>query len=128
MPTDQIGDMFEVPGDRLRQLTNQIQVLGDQKDNAYKERDYLVAVLTKLWPSHILQHQPGEDPHWEADWMTVICVHIAGRHLGWHIHDSERHLFSHLMNSPLQVHGYDGMSTAEKYGHLSVLPVTWSKV
>jgi hypothetical protein len=145
---DTVSDdqMFEVPGDRLRELTadaeaqaKRIHYLGeqlqsanvaimqlvDQKDNAYTERNYLVAVISKIWPSHMMMHQPEDDPDWDEKWRTVICVHVAGRRCGWHIHDSERHLFVHLDDSPVAVHGYDGMTTVEKYGVLSSLPVTW---
>jgi|SRR5580765_557176 len=146
MPSDKIGDMFEVPGDRLRELTSEIDSQGrkitylgeqlqsadaaikaliEQKDNAYTERNYLVAVISKIWPAHIMRHQPEPDPNWDKEWHTVVCVHIAGHHCAWHIHDSERHIFVHLEDSPVAVHGYDGMTIPEKYRILSTLPVTW---
>lgn len=138
--------MFEVPGDRLRQLQEDsvrqdkaIHLLGEQmqsanavimrltkqKDAAYNERNCLVAVISKIWPSHIMQHQPANDPDWDPHWLTVVCVHIAGKRCGWHIHDSEYHLFEHLDLSPIPDHEYDGLTTEDKYRALSSLPVTW---
>ena len=155
--TDSRGiEMFEVPGDRLRELTSNIEglqglveqkdsairMLGEnlqtadvairslatQKDNAYTERNYLVAVISKIWPSHLTKHLPADDPDWHEQWLNVVCVHVAGKRCAWHIHDSEVHLFHHLKQSPIPDHDYDGMTTAEKYGRLSRLPVVWTTV
>jgi hypothetical protein len=86
------------------------------KDAAYEERNSLVAVLSKLWPSHRAQHP--DDPSWDAEWRTIICIHSPVGQLTWHIHDSHRQLFAHLLDGESH---WDGHSTAEKYQRLADL-------
>jgi len=90
------------------------------KDNAYWERNQLVAALSKIFPAHLAKH-PESDTEWEADWRTIVVVYLphAATSLGskirdsrlsfitigksepliqmtWHIHDSEVSMFDHL--------------------------------
>jgi hypothetical protein len=44
-----------------------IQELKEQKNQAYQERDMLVAALSKVLPSHLCRH-PDSDMAWENDW------------------------------------------------------------
>ena len=95
--------------------------LEKQKNNAYWERNQLVAALSKLYPSFLAKH-PDDDKEWEDDWRTIVVVYIpcsdyqkkidqkdkyAIFHTGidgdkvfyeltWHIHDTDRQLFDHL--------------------------------
>lgn len=89
-----------------------------EKDNAYWERNQLVAALSKMFPSHLAKH-PEEDKDWEEDWRTIVVVYLNADddvnknfrvsertvtkimgspyyQLTWHIHDSEIPLFDHL--------------------------------
>jgi hypothetical protein len=103
------------------------------KDQAYYERNQLVAYLSRLYPSHLSRHPEG-DEDWDRDWMTVVCVHIGVQprpigdsifvelveeNLCWHIHDSEVPLFFHLEWGD---NDWDGHSTVEKYQRLARLP------
>lgn len=142
---DQI-EMFEVPGDRLRQLTEDsarqdqaIRLLGEQmqsanavimklanqKDEAYAERDKVIAALTKVFPSHLTRHKetPGED--WDKEWLNVVCIHLPTGQATWHVHISEMPWFDHLNGIELKCGGYDGYTTPEKYQRLFRLPITW---
>lgn len=125
--------MFEVPGDRLRELSDEIEMLRikvrnlDQaKDAAYSERDKLVAALSKMWPSHLMRHWPEDDPNWEPEWLNVVCVHLPTGRATWHIHISELTWFEHLNSSTLKPHEYDHHTTPEKYLRLFNLPVVWA--
>jgi hypothetical protein len=117
--------MFEVPGSRLTELTNNIARLSQQKDDAYAERDKVIAALTKSFPSHLTRHKdmPGES--WDAEWLNVVCIHLPTGQATWHIHISELPWFAHLNGINLICHGYDGYTTAEKYQRLFDLPTLW---
>ncbi len=80
----------------------------DAKDAAYHERDLLVALVSKLFPSHLARHE-GE---WEDDWRNIVCVHLPTGQATWHIHDSELSDFAHL---GLCAGHWDGHTTDEKY-------------
>lgn len=94
----------------------------EQRDNAYKERNLLVAFLTRLYPSHLAMHQdtPGA-PAWDPEWRTVVCVHSPVGQLSWHIHVRELALFGGLSFTD---NDWDGHSTPEKYLRLATLGET----
>lgn len=84
------------------------------KDVAYSERNKMVAVLSRLFYSHLTRHSE-EDTEWEDDWRWIVCVHTPAGQAAWHIHDSERHLFESL---PVDANDWDGHTTEEKYERL----------
>jgi len=88
-------------------------------DNAYKERNRLVAFLSKIFPSHLCKHTP-EDETWEDDWRWIVCIHSPQGQLTWHIHDTDYPLFKHLEEK--EGH-WDGHTTEEKYERLD--KVNW---
>lgn len=87
------------------------------KDNAYRERNHLVRVLTRLYDAHLSRH-PDDDKDWENDWRWIVCVHTPAGQACWHIHDSEVSSFQHLNVRP---NDWDGHSTEEKYARLERL-------
>lgn len=80
----------------------------------YRERAYLVAHLAAVYPSHI-----GTDPA-EPDWPVVYVEAGAGQ-LSWHISAADLPLFAHV---PRGEAGWDGHTTAQKYGRLDNLTRT----
>lgn len=80
-----------------------------EKNQAYHERNQLVALLARIYPSGIKRTAiEGWDPEWHG------CVYIdspAGQ-LSWHYHDSEAKFFEDL---PEYAGEWDGHSTEEKY-------------
>lgn len=115
-------------------LDHQRQEIEKEKNEAYWERNQLVAALSKVFPSHLCRH-PDEDKEWENDWRWIVCIHIPVLHRGpsiavanpdwiedtqvtWHIHDSEKPLFDHL---EVKENHWDGHTTEEKYQRLSTL-------
>ena len=88
-----------------------------RKDNAYTERNRLVAALSKLFPAHLSRHP--YDPCWDNDWRTIVCIHLPTGQATWHIHDSELPMFDHLPRS--KAHRWDGHTTEEKYERLAAM-------
>jgi hypothetical protein len=84
----------------------------------YRERDSLVAALSKNYEAHLARHE-GDD--WEDDWRNIVCIHLPAGQVTWHIHDSELLLFAHLADVPRLQH-WDGHDTHEKYRRLNALP------
>lgn len=104
--TDGTGEMTE--------LAKDFEDLRRRKDEAYTERNQLVAVLSKLWPSHLCIH-PEADKDWDSEWRTIVCIHSPVGQLTWHIHHTHIYLFYHL---PILANHWDGHTTADKYQRL----------
>jgi len=97
-------------------LMHEINELTKLKDNAYAERDKLVAALSKCFPSYLAKHP--DNPDWEPDWMWIVFIDTPEGQCSWHIHDSELGMFSHLT---VKENNWDGHSTDEKYERLAKL-------
>ena len=123
------------------QSDNPYVELEKAKNNAYWERNQLVAALSKLYPSNLSKH-PEDDREWEDDWRTIVTIYIpcadyeqkidsndphAIFHTGidgdkvfyqltWHIHDSDRPLFDHLSYAPIKKSNF-GYLNNEWDGH-----------
>ena len=110
---------------------SEIEELRKQKDQAYWERNQLVAALSKLFPSWLSRHDEN-DKEWEDDWRWIVFIEIYTKELenkyeqggimvkhkrqvSWHIHDREFEQFAHL---PVRSNIWDGHSTEEKYRRL----------
>lgn len=87
-----------------------------EKDQAYWERNQLVAYLSKIFPAWRERH-PEADETWERDWMNVIFIQFKEGLFSWHIHDSELDYFDHLIFRP--GNSWDGSTTQYKYDALS---------
>lgn len=100
-----------------------LKQLEEQKDNAYKERDLLLAAFSKTQPAFLARH-PEEDTEWEDDWRNIVVIagvteDLKMLQMTWHIHDSELPNFSHLTFDPS--FKWDGHTTEEKYNRLARL-------
>jgi len=78
----------------------------------YRERNQLVLLLTKIYPSHLSKHTAKE---WEDDWRNIVCIHTPKGQATWHIHDTEVNKFGHLM---YRSDHWDGHTTNNKYNRL----------
>lgn len=107
--------------DQMRAAT--IEEERSSRDNAYWERNQLVALVSKLYPSHLARH-PDSDTTWEDDWRTIICVHSPAGQLTWHIHDNHRKYFEHLNKKSEQFADckWDGHTTQQKYRRIRNIP------
>jgi len=103
-------------------LDNQLEEMRKRKDQAYEERNRLVALLCALFPS---RRYRTDIPGWSDDWHGCVMVHIPGAgQCTWHYHDSQAHLFAHVPElSPHDMFGetwvYDGHTTEEKYERIA---------
>ena len=91
----------------------------EAKDQAYAERNQLVALLAHIFPSGTRRtHIEGWDPEWHG------CVYIdtpCGQ-LSWHYHDNDAPLFADL---PAYNKEWDGHTTEQKYLRVRKL---WNRI
>lgn len=90
----------------------------DPKDQAYWERNQLVALLSKHFPSWLERH-PDDDKEWDDAWRIIVVIELPTGKAPWHIHDHDWIYFSHLpvRNS----HSWDGHTTEEKYKRIRAM-------
>ncbi len=91
--------------------TNAGADLAIEHDDGYRERNQLVAYLSRLYPSHMAE---GDDPAW-----PIVYIESPAGQLSWHIPAEDvPDLFPHLEWAPSR---WDGHSTEEKYRRLRSL-------
>lgn len=90
-----------------------ISELEKAKNTAYKERNALVLLLSKIFPSWLGRH-PAEDKDWEDDWRWIVFIMLPTGQCSWHIHDSEWQDFANHLDE-VKENKWDGHSTEEKY-------------
>lgn len=90
-------------------------ITNSQKNKVYLERNQLVAVLTKMFPSGIRQTNIDG---WAEEWHGCVYIDLPTGQASWHYHTSHAHLFAHL---PSYAAPYDGHTTEEKYQRLAAL-------
>ena len=90
-----------------------------RKDDAYLERNRVVAALAKLFPSGIAK---TAIEGWSEDWHSCVYIDLPTGQVSWHYHDSHAFLFAGLQ--PYRGK-WDGHSTEEKYDRLAQLQVNW---
>ena len=81
-------------------------------DDAYTERNRLVAHLASIYPSGTRR---TEIEGWDPEWHGCVFIDTPEGQMSWHYHDREAHLFAHL---PPYEKPWDGHSTPEKYERL----------
>lgn len=97
-----------------------LERLRQQKDDAYKERGQVVALLARLaerwgWRVGMAKH-PESDTTWDADWRNIVLIDLPTGQVSWHLHDDELSLFAGL---PEYTKPWDGHSTPEKYDRVN---------
>ena len=97
--------------EKIIEFAEEGKQLEDSKNQAYWERNQLLVLLSKIYPSHLCEH-PDDDLYWDAEWRWIVCIHIPNSQATWHIHDSEKHFFDHL---EIKDAHWDGHTTKEKY-------------
>ena len=103
-------------------LNNQLSMQTAAKNNAYSERNKLVAALTKIYEfeSSIEDHELKEGEQWDEDWRKVVYINLPSGQASWHIHRSEEPMFAHLQSKGVK---WDGHTTEEKYQRLANIDV-----
>lgn len=116
------GMLFAEEKARHKQVQQQRDDLRDENAElfktvqiAYRERNQLVAALSKVFPSVLA---PATDA--EPGWSTVVMIQLPTGQVSWHIKDSEiPEFFSHLVRDTNAT--WDGHTTEEKYRRLNAL-------
>lgn len=98
----------ELTGDALV-----IAALRAAKDQAYSERNKLVAMISGMFPARLGRHDPA-DREWEDDWRWIVFIDLPTGQVSWHIHDLELSMFDHLERTD-SLTEWDGHTTDEKY-------------
>ena len=84
------------------------------RNQAYKERNQLVAFISKIFPSALGRHDES-DTKCDDEWRNIVFVYTTQGQCSWHIHDSELELFSHLQELDVI---WDGHTAEQKYDRL----------
>lgn len=82
------------------------------RDNAYTERNRLVALLARIYPSGI---RKTAIDGWDRCWHNCVFVDTPAGQMSWHYHDQDADLFAGL---PPYTKPWDGHTTPEKYQRL----------
>ena len=114
------GDLQMEAADAIQALQAQVLDLGDTlaaleitKDGAYAERNRLVALLSKVFPSG---KKKTAIEGWSEDWHGCVYIDLPTGQASWHYHDSQGWLFEHL---PMYQGTWDGHTTKEKYDRIA---------
>lgn len=91
-----------------------LKKMKDAKDNAYWERNCLVALLARIGAR--MGAEVGLDktniPDWSPDWHNCVYIDLPTGQASWHYHDSHAYMFDGL---PRYAGKWDGHDTPEKY-------------
>ena len=86
-----------------------LKALEVRKDGAYLERNKLVSLLSKVFPSG---KKKTAIEGWSKNWHGCVYIDLPTGQASWHYHDSQSDLFDHL---PEYKGTWDGHTTDEKY-------------
>lgn len=101
---------------RLETAINEVFAdIGDEITAAYLERNTLVAVLARIYPSGIKR---TAIEGWDPEWHNCVYIDSPAGQLSWHYHDREILLFDTL---PAYQGEWDGHTSEEKYNRIGRL-------
>lgn len=75
-----------------------------EKDEAYRQRNHLVAALASLFPSGI---RATNIEGWEPDWHGCVFIDLPSGQISYHYHDSQAPLFADLPPYTKKWDGHD---------------------
>ncbi len=93
--------------DYTTHLEQQVQELRALKNQAFDERNQLVALLSKMYPSHLAVDTSGT-----YSLEDVVYIQLPTGQVSWHITKNQLPLFEHLHTAE---HPWDGHSHKEKW-------------
>lgn len=93
----------------------EIERMTRRKDEAYEERNRVVAALAKCFPSGVARTAIRG---WDPAWHGCVYVDLPTGQASWHFHDSQAGMFSAL--DPY-TGAWDGHDTEEKYRRIDAL-------
>lgn len=116
-PTNEMRDAARKAFDReLQKLANSVDDKYEElRNDAYLERNQVVAALAKCFPSGIARTAIDG---WSEDWHGCVYIDLPTGQASWHYHDSHAHLFAWMQPYAGK---WDGHTTEEKYRRLAAL-------
>ncbi len=105
---------YNCPGETSRTIERQGATI-EPLDEAYCERNRVVAALAKIYPSGVAR---TEIPDWDPCWHGCVYIDLPTGQVSWHYHDRDDDLFAGL---PAYDKPWDGHTTKEKYERLAAL-------
>lgn len=114
VPPDEPGSAGKALAIR-EHLERQLAEMTARKDDAYEERNKVVAALAKVFPSGVAR---TAIEGWSEDWHGCVYIDLPTGQVSWHFHDSQAHLFADL---PPYAGEWDGHDTPEKYRRVAAL-------
>jgi len=113
--TDEMCPQSDNCAIHLIAAASKIELLQEQTNSAYTERNRLVAFIASLYPSGI---KKTDIPEWDKEWHGCVYIDLPTGQASWHYHDSEAWMFTHL---PRYEGEWDGHTTEEKYDRVAAL-------
>ena len=90
----------------------------NELDNAYTERNALVALLSKIFPAGL---KKTAIKGWDKEWHNCVYIDFPWGQASWHYHDRDSNLFAHLGEYPGE---WDGHTTLEKYQKINAAQIS----
>jgi hypothetical protein len=87
--------------------------LREAANNAYRERNQLVALLSTLFPSG---KATTAIEGWDEAWHGCVYIDFPWGQASWHYHTDDEWMFAHL---PPYTKGWDGHTTEAKYAAIA---------
>lgn len=87
------------------------------KDEAYRQRNHLVAALAILFPSGTKR---TSIEGWSDDWHGCVYIDLPGGQVSYHYHDSQAHLFENLPPYTGEYDGHDKDAVHERLTGLNI--------
>lgn len=104
--------------DALNKIELHTVVDREKLDAVYQERNRLVALLARIYPSGISR---TDIEGWDPDWHNVVYIDTPMGQMSWHYHTRDAWMFSGL---DFYAGQWDGHSTEEKYNRMRSLVET----
>jgi hypothetical protein len=76
----------------------------EEKNEAYRQRNHLVAALARIYPSGI---RATNIEGWEPEWHGCVLIDLPSGQISYHYHDSHAHLFAGLPPYTKEWDGHD---------------------
>lgn len=87
-------------------------------DAVYLERNTLVALLARMFPSGLRSTTVENAENWDPEWRNCVYIDLPTGQVSWHYHDREHPLFAGL---GAYTKPWDGHTTERKYERIRVL-------
>jgi hypothetical protein len=102
--------------DERERLEQRAEEMRAAKDQAYAERNELVAALARQYPSGLRR---TDIPSWGEHWHGCVYIDLPTGQISYHYHDSQAHLFAGL---PPYTKEWDGHDKETVHDRLRALP------